>query len=318
MAHLVERMAYVGATPWHGLGQQLTEGAPIDQWRIESGLNFDYLKTPVRYQDNEYWIHQMDDNFVLYRSDNNKAMSIVSDRYKIVQPAEVLEFFNEFVEAGDMHLHTAGVLKEGKNIWALAKMNESFRIMGQDEVGGYLLLVTSCDGTMATVAKFTSVRVVCNNTLQFSLNEKGYQSIKVPHSRKFDANQVKADLGIGRTAFAEFEELVNHLAERKVSKAEQGQWLIETFGDPSKPAKEQSEADSKVMNQVWHSVVRSPGQNLRSANGTAWGLVNGATHYLDYAKRANTNDARFLNAQIGKGAELKQKAMANAIKLLAA
>ena len=36
-------------------------------------------------------------------------------------------------------METAGSLKGGKVVWALAKVKESFDIFGGDEVGAYLL-----------------------------------------------------------------------------------------------------------------------------------------------------------------------------------
>ena len=51
MAHLIENntvtgkaeIAYANATPWHGLGQQLTQDAPIEVWRKEAGLDWVYI-----------------------------------------------------------------------------------------------------------------------------------------------------------------------------------------------------------------------------------------------------------------------------------
>ena len=39
MAHLVETMAYVGATPWHGLGNQLTTHQPLQVWAKQAGMD---------------------------------------------------------------------------------------------------------------------------------------------------------------------------------------------------------------------------------------------------------------------------------------
>ena len=62
-------------------------------------------------------------------------------------------------------LETAGVLMEGRKFWALARTSHSTALKGNDVVDSYILLATSCDGTLATTATPTTVRVVCNNTL---------------------------------------------------------------------------------------------------------------------------------------------------------
>ena len=50
MAHLVETMAYAGATPWHGLGNQLTQKQPIEVWQREAGMDWHILESPVHFK----------------------------------------------------------------------------------------------------------------------------------------------------------------------------------------------------------------------------------------------------------------------------
>ena len=99
-------MAYVGKTPWHGLGQKLTEDASLETWAIEAGLNWQLLEGITMFSrelpDGGTEFVDFPGNKVLYRSDTGQPLSIVSDRYQKVQPIEVLEFFREFATAGDM------------------------------------------------------------------------------------------------------------------------------------------------------------------------------------------------------------------------
>lgn len=334
MAHLIDlsngraNMAFVGEKPWHGLGQELTEGASIDQWRVEAGLNWQVGRAQVLFSAPDFAgdvnIHKGESE-VLYRSDTLAQLGIVTDRYQIVQPAAVLEFFRDVVGTGGMSLETAGSLDGGRKVWALAKTGADFSLMGQDKVEGYLLLSTSFDGSMATRAQFTSVRVVCNNTLQMAAAEtKG--AIKIPHSTKFDATGVKIDLGILNGAFSHFEEQAQTLANARLSPREAMDLLLSIM-EPETHAKIKAGADpqevelsTKRRNQITTVFGLyqglGMGSSFRSAQSTAWGLVNSVTEYVDHQMGHNANN-RFRSAQFGPGADLKSLALSNALKLVA-
>ncbi len=120
---------------------------------------------------------------------------MVSSRYNVVQPHEVLHFYQDLVEAGGFELETAGSLKGGRKLWALAKTGQDLKLKGNDLVKSYLLLATSCDGTLCTTAQFTSLRVVCNNTCRWHCVALPAPSRCPTH--QFDAAAVKESLGLG-------------------------------------------------------------------------------------------------------------------------
>ena len=204
--HLVETMASAGEKPWHGLGNKLTTLQPIDVWKRQAGMDWMIEESEVRYITGNHTvgaIHSFPEQKVLYRSDTKRPLAVVSKRFQVVQPEEVLEFYRDLTEYSGFELETAGVLKEGRKFWALARTGQSTTLKGKDQVNGYLLLATACDGSLATTAQFTSVRVVCNNTLQIALGDNR-GAVKVPHRSEFNADAVKQQLGITVAPWARF------------------------------------------------------------------------------------------------------------------
>ena len=209
MAHQLEQMAYVGDTPWHGLGNHLTQQQPIEVWAQQAGMDWRIESSDVSYMAKndrgQNIIMPYEEQRVLYRSDTHAPLSVVSQRYQEVQPIEILEFYRDLTEQSGFELETAGVLKGGRKFWALARTGQSTALKGKDVSNGYILLATACDGTLATTAQFTNIRVVCNNTLAIALRGQSSSAgvVKVPHSTKFDAEKVKQQLGISVRAWDE-------------------------------------------------------------------------------------------------------------------
>lgn len=117
--------AWVGQKPWHGLGQELEPNAPMHIWADAAGMNWTIKRSPVMFhytpQAPEYAPlgetsikATVPNRQVLYRSDNKSPLSVVSQRYQIVQPAEVLEFFRDLVGCNDFELDVAGCLDDGR------------------------------------------------------------------------------------------------------------------------------------------------------------------------------------------------------------
>ena len=312
MSHLVSSMAYANATPWHGLGNRLTAKQPIEVWAQQAGMDWKIRQSPVYFHSQEKTSVLYPDHKVLFRSDTEQALSVVSSRYQVVQPREILEFYRDLTEAGGFELETAGVLKGGRKVWALAKTNQSAAIKRNDVVNGYLLLATACDGTLATTAQFTSVRVVCNNTLAVALTN-GTGAIKVPHSTTFNAEAVKKQLDISVSSWDRFIYRMKTFSERKVTHQEAENFIRRLFNEiASSPNTVNGRAMKKVM-ELYDGGGR--GAELSSARGTVFGLLNAVTEFVDHERRARSQDYRLDSAWFGAGAVLKQKSLGQAMLL---
>ena len=175
-------IAYVGETPWHGLGEKLPERQPIEVWTKAARLDWELKRLPAQYLVDGR-LQTVDDRFALVRSDTNAALSIVSGDYHIVQPREVLEFYRDLVAVHGYALETAGALNGGRKVWALARTGRSGSVdkESRDKLAAYVLLATSCDRSLATTVAFTSVRAFAR-TLSSSPSAIS-RSTNVPRSR---------------------------------------------------------------------------------------------------------------------------------------
>lgn len=309
--------AYTGDAAWHGLGQQLTPNSPIPVWIEEAGFNFDIEESPVQalanFKDKNNAaspIITFPEKKLLYRSDTLAPLSVVGQKYKVVQPREVLEFYEDLVAQGGFQLETAGVLFGGKRYFALAKVAAEQEVVKGDKIKGYLLLSTSVDGS-ATSAQFTSVRVVCNNTLQFALrdhNEQEQPRIRVPHSATFDPKLVKTQLGLAQSSFDLFMTDMRRLAARPLSNNESIGFLTQLFGNPQLALADQDATAARLMKEV-HALYQHSSLGNAIAGKTAWGMLNAVTEYTDHHTGHKTDDARIDSAWFGTNANLKNEAL---------
>lgn len=325
-------MAYTGTEPWHGLGQRLTPDASLDTWQCEAGLDWEAKPAGVKFERKIVDVDGIErmvvtdakEHVVLYRSDTGGVLSVVSPKYQPVQPKQIIEFYRDLTEKFGYELETAGSLKDGRKIWALANTKNVTQLRGGDAVKGYLLLATSFDGSMSTQARFTSIRVVCNNTLAFATENNGRADVVVPHSTAFDADKVKLDLNIGE-AWERFAAQAATMSRRIVSQQEAVSFFLDVYyglDSQDKIAEFRKDEDNnkkveKFVDRLQHALFGSPGAHMESAKGMLWGLVNAVTYDVDHTLPARSQENRLNKAWFGQGNALKQRAWDKALRMVA-
>ena len=313
MAHMIDTttgraaMAYSGETPWHSLGQQLQPGASIETWTVQAGLAYTVLESPVMYNtpattEPQCWPNRK----VLHRSDTGAPLAVVSDGYHVVQPGEVMGFFGKLAELGGFEMETAGALSDGRRVWALAKVNDGAEVLGGDVVRPYLLLGTSYDGSMSTVAKFTTVRVVCNNTIVQALGDNKTE-VRVLHSERFDADKVRLQLGIVGNSWERFLVQSRQLAGVPLSAVDADEFVRMLLAPyhTSKLEIEQTRGYQRIMQLFKGDAI---GSDIQGVRGTRWGMLNAVTQLVDH-ERGRSANTRIESAWFGTGAVMKSRAL---------
>lgn len=312
MSHNVESMAYAGAVPWHGLGVSVPADLTPEQMLEAAGLNWEVQKFPT--------FAILDENdpdsvietgqSALVRTSDKRMLDVVSDDWNPVQNTEAFEFFNEFVMAGDMEMHTAGSLRDGQIVWGLAKIKQSFELFKGDQIDSYLLFSNFHKYGFSTDVRFTPIRVVCNNTLTLSLNSKVERMVKISHRKQFDASQVKDMLGIATDKLEKYKDMAQFLGSKMAKNESVVEYFERIF--PLTAKSDEEGKRSKNADLALSILNTQPGHEY--AEGTWWQPFNAVTFMTDHLVGRST-DTRLQSAWYGYNKNLKTKALELAVEM---
>lgn len=312
MAHEIDvstgkaAMAYAGQRPWHNLGTELQDGAGLAEWIQAAGLDWEALPADVAYTTSQGDTRKMPGRKVLHRSDTGAPLSVVSDRYIAFQPREVLGYFDQLAKQMGFKLKTAGALKGGARVWGMAESPEGFDMEG-DVTSRNLLLTTTYDGTGATLATPTAVRVVCNNTLNMALC--GATPISVSHRQQVTGDELSRKLHLVES-WEKYQEMVRRLSDRFIP--EPMPLLVQAYYNEDEVAAKtrlagEDRGVKRFVDRLQATLANAPGADFHM--GSAYALLNAVTYDVDHGRPARSDEQRMLSATGGEGARVKSRLM---------
>lgn len=324
MSALVETMAFAGEVPWHGLGKRVGNNLTPEEILKEAGLDWEVQKNPLYIKTFDDDLREIPAKYALCRSTDNSFLSIVGKNYNPVQNSDAFSFFKKFVDAGGMEMHTAGSLKGGQYVWALAKLKDKFSLKRDksDVNESYILLMSPHVVGKAFVALHTAVRVVCWNTLSAALDSqyKG-KTFRLIHTARFDDNakaQAEIALGLATQQFKDYQEKAEMLSGKNVNSKQLVKYFSKLFNleEADDKTANENRSDEKTLILLQSAFEKSPGAQLKSASGTWWGAVNAVTWHIDHQYTGKQDNA-LLNSWTGQRGQIKRDALSLAVKMAA-
>jgi phage/plasmid-like protein (TIGR03299 family) len=313
MAHLVESMMYVGKAPWHGLGTSIPDDKKISVREAIVAAKLDW-QVELR--------HVFTDNpgggesgvlnyYAVCRVSDNAFLGMVGPDYTPLQNEQALEWFQPFLDAKEATLETAGSLKGGRHVWALARIRDGNMDVGKnDPVSHYILLSNAHDGSVAVRVGFTPIRVVCNNTLTLALGSKASQLLRVRHSLNLHVNLelVRDTMKVARHEFSATVEQYRHLQKRGIDAAGLERYVRVVFSLPNDKG-----GRELIPNIIY---LFENGRGHQEAGRTYWGAYNAVTEYLNYF-RGRTQDNNLSSLWFGESTLTNKQALHVALKMAA-
>ena len=267
-------MMYVREKPWHGLGTEVPEAPTSADALRFAGLDWTVRQEPV-YNSRGGVIKGYKSNV---RDTDGNVLGIVGDRYKVVQNTDAFNFTDDLI-GGDVRYETAGSLREGRQIWLLAKMPE--RKIAGDDVEPYLCFTNAHDGSSGVKVCMTPIRVVCNNTLNLALS-----SAKRIWSMRHTEN-IRERLNEARDCLFRADEYMKNLAayadcaaKKRLQDTEIKAILEELFPVTDKSS-DREKANAEKCRDEFMICYFAP--DIRQFRGTAWGAINAASDFVTHS-----------------------------------
>jgi len=273
-----------GQLPWHGMGNVIAPGAPVEEWRTMSGLAYDVeLRANCRADGSP-----IDSSFHIARTDNGAIMGpFVAGQYVPFQTSAALDLAASICREHGFEFDTAGALFEGARGWFQIVAERHAELPGGDVITHTLVITFDHSGRVAAKIIATPVRVVCNNTLSMAV-ATATDTASFTHRIPFDADHVVAAVGAGAKNFAAFAKLAHAMAGRVLTDAERLQYFQEVIG-----GKEKEDDSGRVIRSVGvrRAMAFSTGRDFISEGKAAPDVARVVDEAIDRASRGSASDA---------------------------
>jgi phage/plasmid-like protein (TIGR03299 family) len=267
---------------------------------------------------------------MLYKAKLDWEVSkIPSQRPKSHANQETLRFYKAYFDCGNAKIETVGSLDGARIIWSLARLNEDFVMPEKDELRGYILLASRHENREKIEVHFLTLRSASNSMLKIS--SKARPTVKNSFRRSFKSTlpflsesslqfdedmieRTKKTIEMGRAAISAHAKEAQLLTEKKVTDQIAETYMNEVFKQDSEVSEEVKKKAKANAQSALDAFGNAPGQNLVSAQMTAWGLLTAVTYTAD--RLGKTPDSRLRQTWFGSNAKIKKRALELALKLL--
>ena len=285
-------------------GEKLMAQESTEQWARKAGLDYQVTRMIVSYKDIVGQVRTYPGQNVAMRVDNGAALGIVSDRYEFHQPLEILDAMRVELKQADYQIERAGCFGGGSKVYVLAKhIGETAEIVAGDDVAPYILGITSFDRSSATKFCHLMMRRSCKNGLA-GYGRNGASEISIRHSTKLpDKTTIQKALGLADCGWEQFIERMKKLPLIAIPSADT-EALVHNILSPRALDKPRSATETILSNFAGHG----DGALLDGSPGTAWGLLNAITQYVDHQRQPRNGQSRSESAFLAVGKEIKLRA----------
>lgn len=230
------------------------------------------------------------DYYLNVRDDIHRVIGVVKKRYRIFQNTEAPTFLDNLVDSGEALYETAGSLHGGSQVYWLMRLPESVTIAGdpREKLETYILLTNSHDGSTAIIVAIVTIRVVCQNTLAWSLRN-AIRTMKIKHteSAKEKFAEARRTLEIGYAYQAELAEVGEKMLDVSFSNDD-----LQKFLDTLVPTPKPEIVKGKVTNQRGITMAENTKNGIKTIyfnnetqehiQGTLWGVVQACSYFGDH------------------------------------
>ncbi len=251
------------------------------------------------------------------RDDTGDVLAVPGAGFKAVTHAQMGEVINAVLESDKgVKFETAGSCRGGRQVWALAYLDEPYTIGGDDSATyPFLAFLNGHDGSAACKLTITDVRIVCWNTW----NAAAAQGDRTGAQYVFKhVGDISARIEDAKTALKKVRE--DSLATRELfealAKVPVNDEQVKTFTQLFIP----SPADNGefVSDVVANNIAKARGTFGRlydeslttdSIRGSGYGLLQSATEYLDHIRAFRSPDT-YMGRTLLRPEKLKANALA--------
>lgn len=311
MAHAIESDKFfcVGEKAWHGIGQVL-QTAPDCAKAHELTGNHGIFATNV-YGGEDNSEHILAAGYKAITRDDGKILSVMSDRYGIVQPSDFWDNLQPFLDTGLCEIESGGVLNEGSKMFGTLKVKDAIRdVLPGDPIRQYIRQVIAWDGTSSYVLGDNATRIVCANTL-YSAEQEGKNLLFKVRCTK----NMQDRIDIARQSILMVLENLNNsveaykaLAAKQQTKQQQIAYVHQVLEFDPKDKDNSPQAVNKAAEVVRLIDTQRGLEKVPAMRGTAWQSYNAITDYLSHSYGHNA-DSRLTANIFGEAARINKRAL---------